>query len=165
MSLKVAATIATGIVDAGRVTETVAFAALVGAIAWNLVTWWLRAAVELVPRADRRRGRGDARGRRSRRRSTGTGCSTKVVLPALVAPLAAFLRRRRRDRPSSTGSVGRRRPGPVTAGFRLGQLLSSSALSLAHGTNDAQKTMGVIALALVAHGDLSAQHFTFRPGS
>ena len=55
--------------------------------------------------------------------------------------------------------VGRRRPGVVTRGFRLGQIFSSSALSLAHGTNDAQKTMGVIGLALVAHGDVSARHF------
>jgi len=53
---------------------------------------------------------------------------------------------------------GRRRPGSVTRGFRLGQIATSSLLSLAHGTNDAQKTMGVITLALVAHGDLSAKH-------
>ena len=55
--------------------------------------------------------------------------------------------------------VGRRRPGAVTRGFRLGQVLSGSLLSLAHGTNDAQKTMGVISLALVAHGNISASHF------
>jgi PiT family inorganic phosphate transporter len=51
------------------------------------------------------------------------------------------------------------RPGPVNRGFRLGQLASSGLLALSHGTNDAQKTMGVITLALVAHGDVSASHF------
>jgi PiT family inorganic phosphate transporter len=51
--------------------------------------------------------------------------------------------------------VGRLRPGPVSRGFRLGQVVSGGLLALSHGTNDAQKTMGVIALALVAHGDLA----------
>ena len=52
--------------------------------------------------------------------------------------------------------VGRLRPGPVTSGFRGGQVISGGLLALAHGTNDAQKTMGVIALALVAYGSLPA---------
>jgi inorganic phosphate transporter, PiT family len=76
-----------------------------------------------------------------------------------VAPLAAF---------AVAGCViaviyrvlGRRSPGPVTRAFRLGQIVSNSALALAHGTNDAQKTMGVITLALVAHGSLSPHHAT-----
>jgi PiT family inorganic phosphate transporter len=51
--------------------------------------------------------------------------------------------------------VGRQRPGPVTRGFRLGQVVSGGMLALAHGTNDAQKTMGVITLALIANGNLS----------
>src|SRR6202044_2746272 len=55
--------------------------------------------------------------------------------------------------------VGRRRPGVISRGFRVGQIVSGSMLALAHGTNDAQKTMGVISLALVAHGDISAHHF------
>jgi PiT family inorganic phosphate transporter len=46
----------------------------------------------------------------------------------------------------------------VNRGFRLGQILSGSMLALAHGTNDAQKTMGVITLALVAHGTIDAHH-------
>jgi PiT family inorganic phosphate transporter len=75
-----------------------------------------------------------------------------------VAPIIAFL----------TGGVailvtyrivGRLRPGPTNRGFRLGQLASSGLLALSHGTNDAQKTMGVITLALVAHGDISSSHF------
>jgi inorganic phosphate transporter, PiT family len=57
------------------------------------------------------------------------------------------------------GVVGRLRPGPVTRGFRFGQVISGGLLALAHGTNDAQKTMGVITLALVANGTLSADEF------
>jgi inorganic phosphate transporter, PiT family len=52
--------------------------------------------------------------------------------------------------------VGGLRPGPVKRGFRGGQIVSGGLLALAHGTNDAQKTMGVIALALVAYGSLPA---------
>jgi PiT family inorganic phosphate transporter len=84
----------------------------------------------------------------------GDGLVEKVALPALMAPLLAF---------AVAGIailvcyriVGRQRPGPVTRGFRAGQLVSGGLLALAHGTNDAQKTMGVITLALVAHGTLS----------
>ena len=61
--------------------------------------------------------------------------------------------------------VGQLHPGPVSRGFRLGELASSGLLALSHGTNDAQKTMGVIALALVAHGDISAATFTSPTGS
>jgi PiT family inorganic phosphate transporter len=55
--------------------------------------------------------------------------------------------------------VGRLRPGPVSRGFRAGQVLSGGLLALAHGTNDAQKTMGVMTLALVANGTISQSHF------
>jgi PiT family inorganic phosphate transporter len=51
------------------------------------------------------------------------------------------------------------RAGEAVKGYRLGQIGSASLVSLAHGTNDAQKTMGVISLALIAHGDISATHF------
>jgi PiT family inorganic phosphate transporter len=52
--------------------------------------------------------------------------------------------------------VGGLHPGPVTRGFRFGQIISGGLLALAHGTNDAQKTMGVITLALIAGGELGA---------
>jgi PiT family inorganic phosphate transporter len=80
------------------------------------------------------------------------------MIPAIVAPTLAFI----------VGGlaivmlyriVGRLRPRPVTGGFRFGQVLSGGMLALAHGTNDAQKTMGVITLALVANGNLSADEF------
>src|SRR5437764_7323137 len=77
-----------------------------------------------------------------------------LFLPALVAPLLAF---------GVAGLsilivyriVGRLRPGPVSRGYRLGQVASGGLLALAHGTNDAQKTMGVITLALVVNGNLA----------
>jgi PiT family inorganic phosphate transporter len=52
--------------------------------------------------------------------------------------------------------IGRQHPGTVTRGFRLGQIVSGSLFSLSHGTNDAQKTMGIIALALIASGHLQS---------
>jgi inorganic phosphate transporter, PiT family len=156
ISLKVAATVASGIVDAGQVTETIAFAGLIGAIAWNLVTW----AYGLPSSSSHALIGGVVGAMLAAVGGSGvkfSGLVDKVIVPALISPVAAFL---------LAGVViilvyrlfGRRRPGPVTHGFRLGQIVSNSALSLAHGTNDAQKTMGVITLALVAHGTLSPQH-------
>jgi inorganic phosphate transporter, PiT family len=86
------------------------------------------------------------------------GILGKVIVPGIVAPILAFV----------VGGlaivflyriVGRLRPGPVTGGFRLGQVISGGMLALAHGTNDAQKTMGVITLALVANGTVSEANF------
>ena len=54
------------------------------------------------------------------------------------------------------GILARERPGPVNRGFRFGQVISGGMLALAHGTNDAQKTMGVITLALIANGNLAS---------
>ena len=79
-------------------------------------------------------------------------------MPGLVAPLLAFLVAAIAII-AAYRIVGRLRPGPVGSGFRAGQVVSGGMLALAHGTNDAQKTMGVIGLALVAHGDISASHF------
>jgi len=153
ISLKVAATIATGIIDASQVTETIAFAGLIGAIAWNLVTW----AYGLPSSSSHALIGGVIGAMLAGVGGSGVrfvGVLTKVVLPALVAPVSAFL---------LAGLVilliyrlvGGGRPGPVTRGFRLGQIVSNSGLAIAHGMNDAQKTMGVITLALVAHGSLS----------
>jgi len=155
ISLKVAATVATGIIEAGKVTETIAFSGLVGAIIWNLVTWYYglpssssHALIGGVVGAMLASGAGGVKWQ---------GVVAKVLVPALMAPVLAF---------AVAGIsiiviyrlVGRRRPGPVSRGFRYGQVISSSMLALAHGTNDAQKTMGVMTLALVAHGTLSAHH-------
>ena len=156
ISLKVAATVASGIVSTSKVTETIAFAGLVGAIVWNLITWYFG-----LPSSSSHALIGGVIG--ALLASVGTqgvkwsALIGKVVVPAVLSPILAFI---------VAGLsilviyriVGRRRPGVVNRGFRLGQVLSGSMLSLAHGTNDAQKTMGVITLALVANGSISAQH-------
>jgi inorganic phosphate transporter, PiT family len=157
ISLKVAATVATGIIESSKVTEAVAFSALVGAIAWNLITWYYG-----LPSSSSHALIGGVVGALLAAVGgagvKGQALIAKVVVPAVVAPILAF---------AIAGCaivaiywiVGRRRPGVVIRGFRFGQVLSGSVLALAHGTNDAQKTMGVITLALVAHGSISPQHF------
>jgi PiT family inorganic phosphate transporter len=159
ISLKVAATVAKDVVDP-KAIETgtgllMIFGGLVGAIAWNLVTWYFglpssssHALIGGVVGAVLVGAGPDAVFFQA-------GVIGKVMIPALIAPLLAF---------AVAGAailllyriVGRLRPGPVSGGFRVGQVISGGLLALAHGTNDAQKTMGVIALVLVAHGTLPA---------
>jgi inorganic phosphate transporter, PiT family len=153
ISLEVAATVAEDVVDSQAITTTVVFAGLIGAISWNLITWYFG-----LPSSSSHALIGGVVGSTVAAAGTdavlGEGLLGKVLIPALVAPAVAFL---------AAGlailityrAVGRLRPGPVTRGFRLGQVVSGGMLALAHGTNDAQKTMGVIALALVASGHLS----------
>ena len=157
ISLQVAATVGQGIVDSSAVTTTVVFAGLIGAIAWNLATWWFG-----LPSSSSHDLIGGLVGAALVAGGTGAvqfnGVVEKVIVPGLVAPVLAF---------GVAGVailiayriVGRLRPGPVNRGYRLGQLVSGSLFSLAHGTNDAQKTMGIITLALVAHGSLPATGF------
>ena len=154
LSLAVAATIASGIVNADLVTLPIVFSGLVGAIAWNLLTWYFG-----LPSSSSHALIGGVAGAALVAEGPdvvlGDGLLEKVVIPALVAPILAF---------ACAGMailvayriVGRLRPGPVNRGYRLGQIVSGSMFSLAHGTNDAQKTMGIIALALVASGHLDA---------
>ena len=154
ISLEVAATIASGIVEADAINEMIVFAGLIGAIAWNLITWYFG-----LPSSSSHALIGGVAGAAFVAEGPdavlGDGLIEKVLIPALVAPILAFL---------AAGMailvayriVGRLRPGPVNRGYRLGQIVSGSLFSLAHGTNDAQKTMGIIALALVANGQLDA---------
>jgi PiT family inorganic phosphate transporter len=83
------------------------------------------------------------------------GLVGKVLVPAVVAPILAFL-----VAGIAIGIsyrvVGKQRPGIVSRGYRYGQIVSGGLLALAHGTNDAQKTMGIITLALIANGSLGA---------
>ncbi|HZU40532.1 MAG TPA: anion permease [Solirubrobacteraceae bacterium] len=156
ISLKVAATVASGIVATAKVTETITFAGLTGAIVWNLITWYFG-----LPSSSSHALIGGVIGALlAAVGSAGVKWAAlvgKVIIPAVLSPVVAF---------GVAGLsilviyrlVGHRRPGVVTRGFRLGQVVSSSMLSLAHGTNDAQKTMGVITLALVAHGSIAAHH-------
>jgi inorganic phosphate transporter, PiT family len=157
ISLEVAATVAKGIVEADVVTPTVIFGGLIGAITWNLITWYFG-----LPSSSSHALIGGVVGATLVAEGSGAilweGLVGKVLIPALIAPTLAFV---------AAGIailfayaiVGRLRPGPVGRGFRLGQLASGGLLALAHGTNDAQKTMGVITLALIANGNLSADDF------
>ncbi len=154
ISISVAATVANDVVNAAVITPTIVFAGLIGAIAWNLVTWWFG-----LPSSSSHALIGGVVG--SAVAAAGLdavlaeGLVGKVLIPAVVAPIVAFL-------VAGLGIglayriAGRQRPGPVTRGFRYGQVISGGLLALAHGTNDAQKTMGVITLALIANGTLAA---------
>jgi PiT family inorganic phosphate transporter len=157
ISLAVAATVAKGIVNADSITPTIVFAGLIGAIMWNLATWYFG-----LPSSSSHALIGGVVGAAFAAEGAsaieGHGLLGKVIVPAIVAPILAFV-------VAGLGIlivyriVGRLRPGPVTSGFKLGQLLSGGLLALAHGTNDAQKTMGVITLALIAHGNISQDNF------
>jgi len=156
ISLKVATTIASGIVATQATTTSVVFAALIGAIAWNLVTWRLG-----LPSSSSHALIGGLVGAAWAAVGAGAiqagGILDKVIIPAIISPVLAFV-------VAWTSIVlayrvvGRRRPGVVARGFKAGQVLSSGLLSLSHGTNDGQKTMGVITLALVAEGAIPSTH-------
>jgi len=157
ISLEVAATVANDVVQADLVTPLMVFGGLIGAIAWNLITWYFG-----LPSSSSHALIGGMIGAAFAAEGADAvlaeGVLGKVMIPALVAPVLAF---------ATAGLaivliyriVGRQRPGPVGAGFRAGQVVSGGLLALAHGTNDAQKTMGVITLALVANGTIAADDF------
>ena len=154
ISISVAATVANDVVNADVITPTIVFAGLIGAIAWNLVTWYFG-----LPSSSSHALIGGVVG--SAVAAAGfdaviaDGLVGKVLVPALVAPVLAFL-----VAGLSIGIayriIGKQRPGIVNRGFKHGQIVSGGLLALAHGTNDAQKTMGVITLALIANGSLGA---------
>jgi PiT family inorganic phosphate transporter len=144
LSLEVAATVAKGIVDPGAITLHVVLAGLIGAIAWNLATWAFG-----LPSSSSHALIGGMVGSALAAAGTGAvewrGLYEKVLLPAVWAPALAvpaaallILAIRALTRHRDSDRV-----------FRRLQLASASFVALAHGTNDAQKTMGVIALALV----------------
>lgn len=152
LSFSVAATIASGLVQTHLVTLTVVFAGLTGGILWNLATWYLG-----IPSSSSHALIGGVVG--STLAAAGGhaiqwhGLVSKVILPAILSPIIAggiaiagtYLVYR------LTNNVVERVRG---RGFRIGQIGSASMVSLAHGTNDAQKTMGIITLALIADGSL-----------
>ncbi|MFT4220192.1 MAG: inorganic phosphate transporter [Microbacterium sp.] len=130
---------------------TIIFAGLVGGILWNLLTWLLG-----LPSSSSHALFGGLIGAGIAGAATinWSGIATKIVVPALFAPVIACV-----VAAAGTALVyaltkrasQRRRDN----GFRWGQIGTASLVSLAHGTGDAQKTMGVIALALIAHGSLT----------
>jgi PiT family inorganic phosphate transporter len=155
ISISVAATVAKDVVNAEVITPTIVFAGLIGAIAWNLITWWFG-----LPSSSSHALIGGVVG--SAVAAAGfdvilaEGLVGKVLIPAVVAPIVALIVAALAIG-ISYRVVGKQRPGLVTRGYRWGQILSSGLLALAHGTNDAQKTMGVITLALIAAGKLGAE--------
>ncbi|GGS22501.1 phosphate transporter [Streptomyces humidus] len=150
LSVEVANTISKGLVDETGIRPEVIFAALVGAILWNLLTWLVG-----LPSSSSHALMGGLIG--ATIASAGTGAVhgdvlvTKVLLPAVAAPIVAGVAAMLATRLSYT--LGRKADGKAAAkGYRTGQIASAGLVSLAHGTNDAQKTMGIITLALVAGG-------------
>jgi inorganic phosphate transporter, PiT family len=149
LSLTVAATIASGLVNTGVVTLTVVFAGLAGGIIWNLLTWLLG-----IPSSSSHALIGGVIG--STIAAAGGhavlwhGLFSKVIIPAGLSPIIAAL-----VAASGTWLLYRisrsMTDGARSHGFRIGQIGSASLVSLAHGTNDAQKTMGVITLALIVN--------------
>jgi inorganic phosphate transporter, PiT family len=153
LSTTVAATIAKDLVNAHLVTLDLVFAGLVGGIVWNLLTWLLG-----IPSSSSHALIGGIVG--AMIAAVGghgviwSGVVSRVVIPAVVSAVLATV----------VGAVGtwlvyrfaRGIPEKRTnEAFRRGQIFSASLVSLAHGTNDAQKTMGVIFLALMSYGTVS----------
>src|SRR4051794_211877 len=150
----VAKTIGQGIIDTGLATEQTVLAALLGAIVWNLLTWWLG-----LPSSSTHALIGGLIGAALvQSGSAGVqwhGVWEKVVVPGAISPGIGFV-----------GSFlllfiiyrvfFRFSPGVAHRGFRLGQLASGTWVAFTHGANDAQKTMGVIALALYTNGSIDS---------
>ncbi|MEV0069381.1 MULTISPECIES: inorganic phosphate transporter [unclassified Amycolatopsis] len=151
LSVEVAKTISSGLVDDTKIGPSIVFGGLIGAIVWNLVTWYVG-----LPSSSSHALFGGLIGATW----VSAGADSvhfgkivdKVLVPAAASPIIAGL--------VAAGFTYlvyklfvRRRGG---RGFRVGQILSASLVSLAHGTNDAQKTMGVITLTLVSAGGLPA---------
>jgi PiT family inorganic phosphate transporter len=150
LSVQVAKTISGGLVDEKLITPVVIFAGLVGAIVWNLTTWLVG-----LPSSSSHALFGGligatwvAGGIKAIHLNT---VLNKVILPAVLSPVVAALI-------ALTVTylafrvITRARPGVVNRGFKLSQTVSASMVALAHGTNDAQKTMGVITLTLITAG-------------
>jgi len=150
LSVQVAKTISGGLVDETLISPVVIFAGLVGAILWNLVTWFLG-----LPSSSSHALFGGLIGATWVAGGVAAidfnAVLNKIVLPAVLSPVVAALI-------AVTVAylafrvTARAEPRHVTRGFQLGQRVSASMVALAHGTNDAQKTMGVITLTLITAG-------------
>lgn len=155
VSTSVAATVGRGIVvtPVGHDGLVLVFSALIGAIGWNLTTWWFG-----LPSSSTHALIGGLVGAALGASSTVEwhGVWEKVVVPMLLSPLFGILLGYL-VMVAILWTFRRFRPATVREGFRRSQWLSSAAVSFSHGTQDAQKTMGVIALALVTTGHIS--HF------
>lgn len=148
LSVKIAQTLSSGILrESAGVQPDVVFAALAGAIVWNLVTWWRG-----IPSSSSHALVGGLIGATvtsvGLHGVNGGAVLGKVLIPMALSPflagVAAWAAMRITARAAARAS-GRSR----TRGYRTGQIASAGMVSLAHGTNDAQKTMGVITLTLI----------------
>ena len=151
--LSVAATVGKGIVQPGVVDTHVVFGALVGAITWNLITWYYG-----IPSSSSHALIGGIVGAVIAKAGIGQLVAAgilKTVAFIFVSPLLGYLL-------GSLMMVGvawlfrRTRPGKVDKWFRRLQLVSAGAYSLGHGGNDAQKTIGIIWMLLIATGYTAA---------
>jgi inorganic phosphate transporter, PiT family len=150
----VAKTVGSGLIDTKTVNEKVLIAALLGAIGWNLLTWRLglpsSSSHALIGGLV-----GGAIAASGRNAVDWGGLWHKVIVPALQSPVIGFV---------IAGLVmlvilwgfRRVRPAPLNRSFRVLQVGSGSLMAFLHGTNDAQKTMGVMALALYTTGHISS---------
>src|SRR5438874_2409714 len=144
----VAKTVGKGIIDTGLATTKTVLAAVAGAIVWNLLTWW-RGLPSSSSHALIGGLVGAAMAQSGTRGVQWHGIAHKVAIPAVVAPSVAFVSALLLLLAIFWVFV-RVTPGVANRGFRLGQIASGTWVSFTHGANDAQKTMGVITLALVA---------------
>ena len=152
--LQVAATVGKGIVDPGMIDHYVIFGALIGAISWNIITWYYGIASSSAHALI-----GGLMGATLAKAGTGALISSgliKIAVFILVSPLMGLL----------LGALlmlavswlfFRSTPRRMDRWFRRLQLISSGLYSLGHGSNDAQKTMGIIWLLLIATGYTSVQ--------
>jgi len=153
LSTAVAKTISSGLVDDTKVTVPIIFGGLVGAILWNLVTWYFG-----LPSSSSHALFGGLIGATwIAAGSSAVNFATvvqKIIIPAVAAPIVAGV-------VAMLGTfvaykiTQRARQKSVNDGYKSGQVASASLLSLAHGTGDAQKTMGVITLVLIISGSLA----------
>jgi PiT family inorganic phosphate transporter len=152
VSTSVAKTVGEGIVNTDLVTLEVVMSALVGAVVWNLVTWRFG-----IPSSSSHALFGGLIG--AMIASAGisgviwSGVIEKIILPMIGSPLLGFVG----AWVLMTGLiwlVRKRQQGPVNTWFRRLQPISAGFMAFSHGANDAQKTMGIIALALFASGQI-----------
>jgi PiT family inorganic phosphate transporter len=145
--LKVAETVGKGIVNKDVITPEVIFGALVGAMSWNVITWW-KGIPSSSPCSDRRSaGRGRGAWRPWRDRVEGVNTTTWIVLSPMVGmfmSMALML---------LTSWLFMKATAKAAEGtFKKLHLISAAAYSMGHGANDAQKTMGIIAVLLYSQG-------------
>jgi PiT family inorganic phosphate transporter len=154
VATKVAVTISSGIVDPNLATQTLVLSAIIGAIVWNLITWFYG-----IPSSSSHALVGGLCGAAIAKGGLSLvlwhGVLTKVVIPLVISPLAGFL----------IGLIlmslitiffAKAKTKSVSTLFKRLQLLSSAFMSFAHGQNDGQKSMGIITLALITNHLLPA---------